>query len=214
MHIELVANLRCTRPHENTWLVARADNMAGRHIVTGLLGCPVCQAEYPIVGGVALLGELEKRTVPAFAALPAHAALRLAALMDLTSEGGMVLLAGEWVATASELAEVADGVAIIAIESAAPPELDERISYLTAGEELPLQPGSARGIALGSGTAASAERLESAVRALRAGGRLIAPASFPLPSELRELGRDDRDWVAERVSKVTIVPLSRAREER
>ena len=54
MFVELVDLLRCPRPHEDTWLVAAAEAMSGRHIVRGTLGCPVCEAEYPIRDGVVL----------------------------------------------------------------------------------------------------------------------------------------------------------------
>ncbi|MGH7648269.1 MAG: hypothetical protein ACREND_09140, partial [Gemmatimonadaceae bacterium] len=53
MFIEIVDAFRCTRPHELTWLVASADRLEDRDIITGELGCPVCGARYPIVAGVA-----------------------------------------------------------------------------------------------------------------------------------------------------------------
>ena len=42
MHIDVAELLRCPVAHEDTWLVARVDRMAGRHIVDGALGCPIC----------------------------------------------------------------------------------------------------------------------------------------------------------------------------
>jgi hypothetical protein len=54
MFIELVDHLRCVRNHDDTWLVATAYEMSGRAIVRGLLGCPVCKAEYPIDHRIAL----------------------------------------------------------------------------------------------------------------------------------------------------------------
>jgi hypothetical protein len=36
------------------------------------------------------------------------------------------------------------------------------------------------------------------VRATRATGRVVAPASTPLPDGVREIARDDTDWVGER----------------
>ena len=48
MHSEMVDTLRCLSVHEESWLVAAADETEGRHIMRGLLGCPVCHARYPI----------------------------------------------------------------------------------------------------------------------------------------------------------------------
>jgi len=44
---------------------------------------------------------------------------------------------------------------------------------------------------------ASRVMLESIVRAVRLGGRVLAPATVPIPDGLRELARDDEEWVAE-----------------
>ena len=40
MFVELVDLLRCPHAHEDSWLVAAADETADRHIVHGSLGCP------------------------------------------------------------------------------------------------------------------------------------------------------------------------------
>src|SRR6478672_1403328 len=53
MHSELVDTLRCLSVHEESWLVAAADETEGRHIMRGVLGCPVCHARYPIERGIA-----------------------------------------------------------------------------------------------------------------------------------------------------------------
>jgi hypothetical protein len=48
------------------------------------------------------------------------------------------------------------------------------------------------------------------VAALRPGARLIAPAAAPVPDGARELARDARHWVAERVAPAgPVVPLRR-----
>src|SRR6476620_4400515 len=52
MFIELVDALRCPNTHEESWLVASADRMEARHIVSGSLGCPICKSEFPIRDGV------------------------------------------------------------------------------------------------------------------------------------------------------------------
>src|SRR2546422_788150 len=51
MHIELTELLRCPEPHQPDPLVLSTGEMAGRMVRTGLVGCPVCRKEYPIVRG-------------------------------------------------------------------------------------------------------------------------------------------------------------------
>src|SRR4029453_8595885 len=53
MFIELVDSLRCLEAHDETWLVAAASRMAGRHPLQGGLGVPVCPREYAVRDGTA-----------------------------------------------------------------------------------------------------------------------------------------------------------------
>ena len=62
MFVELIELLRCPRPHEEAQLVASASRTEARHIVEGLLGCPVCGAEFRIVNGVVVFDEPAKGT--------------------------------------------------------------------------------------------------------------------------------------------------------
>lgn len=136
-------------------------------------------------------------------------ALRLAALLGLTSAGGLVAVAGTWDAAVDPLLHLSDA-RVLVVEPASPYAPREPVGAL-AGAWLPVAAGSLRGVALDEGTAAP-ERLVAAVTALRGGGRLVAPTAASLPGGVRELARDARHWVAERdTSAGTIVPLRRAR---
>ena len=53
MFIELTDQLRCPADHPESFLVLIPDEMEGRRVVRGTLGCPVCHAEYRIEAGVA-----------------------------------------------------------------------------------------------------------------------------------------------------------------
>src|SRR5947208_16354545 len=44
--------LRCPERHEEAFLVMSTGEMVGRMVRSGILGCPVCRKEYPIVKGV------------------------------------------------------------------------------------------------------------------------------------------------------------------
>jgi uncharacterized protein YbaR (Trm112 family) len=206
--IELVSALRCPAPHEETWLVAASARMAGRRIVEGVLGCPVCHAEYAIRDGVAHFAEVAgpPDDVPAPPVDEAEV-MRAAALLDLAAPGGLVILGGRWDAFATPLAELTDARFLLVNPVVRVPP-SEQTSAVRAGDRLPVAPASARAVALDAATASDA-RLTSAVRVLRPAGRLVAPAACALPAGVTELARDDRHWVAERAHEAVVsVPIA------
>jgi hypothetical protein len=197
--LELVDSLRCVRPHEDSWLIARADELVARHIVQGELGCPICEARYAVRDGVANFRGAERAfpsetssTAPQDASA---AALRAAALLGLTEPGGLVVLAGEWSACANALLECVEGVQLLALDPAPTLRSGGALSLALIPDALPLAAASARGIALDAAHA-TPSLLAGASRALAPGGRLIAPASARVPESLQELARDDEQWVA------------------
>jgi hypothetical protein len=197
--LELVDSLRCVRPHEDSWLIARADELVARHIVQGELGCPICEARYTVRDGVANFRGAE-RTFPSETSSAAPqdasaAALRAAALLGLTEPGGLVVLAGEWSACANALLECVEGVQLLALDPAPTLRSGGALSLALIPDALPLAAASARGIALDAAHA-TPSLLAAASRALAPGGRLIAPASARVPESLLELARDDEQWVA------------------
>ena len=214
MFIELVESLRCPRPHEFTWLVASTLEMAGRDIRRGLLGCPSCSARYPIRDGVVDFRTRDGTTpIPDSAPLEEprgdqELAMRVAALLDLTSPGGFVVLAGEWGHAASPLRALTDGVEMLVLNPTAALFSGNGISLARTDGSVPIRPGAARGIALDERHAA---RVDDAARALRQFGRLVAPVAASLPADLEELARDSRDWVATKPHQTAdSIPLRRA----
>jgi uncharacterized protein YbaR (Trm112 family) len=196
--IELVDSLRCVRDHELTWLVAAADEMRGRDIVRGMLGCPVCRVEYPIVDGVADFGEPPRvRAAPASASDAGALALRAAALLDLTSPGGFAVLAGEWSVAAPTVADIVDGVHILALDPVPGLASGGQLSLATAAADVPIRPLTSRGIAL-DGAHVTPRHLAAAVAALRPRARLVVPTSVPVPDGIALLARDERHWVGEK----------------
>jgi len=200
MFIELVDSLRCVESHEDTWLVATVFQMDGRHIVEGVLGCPACRREYPVRNGIAWFVDSSETdaariATPGAVANPGLTA-RAAALLGLSDAGGIVVLGGHWVACADALGEL--GPAHIVLVDAKPSvDSTQETSGLVVGERLPFAPGTLRGVALG-GASARTGRVTSAAELLRPRGRLVAPATAPLPEGVTELARDVDDWVAER----------------
>ncbi|MDQ2768820.1 MAG: hypothetical protein M3Y30_16900, partial [Gemmatimonadota bacterium] len=152
-------SLRCVRPHEDSWLVASADELVARHIVRGELGCPVCEARYPVRDGVADFappspvrdaGDDSSMRVE-LSSTPSELALRAAALLGLTDGGGIVVLAGEWSAAAYEILEMVEGVQLLALDYAPGLESGGALSLARIADVLPLAAGSVRGIALDAG---------------------------------------------------------------
>ena len=190
-------SLRCVRPHEDSWLIARADELEARHIVQGELGCPICEARYAIRDGVADFSDgASARASSGPPAQDAQAlALRAAALLGLTDPGGMVVLAGDWSAGADAMLEFVQGVQLLALDPAPALRSGGALSLALISGVLPLAAASARGIALDAAHA-TPSLVAGAARALMPGGRLIAPASTLVPESLQELARDDEHWVA------------------
>ena len=208
MHIELIDALRCPEPHEDSWLVGAFDRVIERDIIEGRLGCPVCGSTYEIRGGVVQFDASSESTVQAMpSSVGADDALRLAAMLDLASPGGLVILEGAWAAAGAMLETFIDA-RLLVLNPAAGVAEQGRLSGVRSHRTIPVAPGSARGVALYRGP--SIELLApAAVRALRAGGRLVAPADSQVPPDVRELARDHRWWVAERVAPPALVTLGR-----
>ncbi|MBK8250810.1 MAG: hypothetical protein IPK85_25955 [Gemmatimonadetes bacterium] len=202
MFIELVDALRCPVGHEESWLVAAVDRYHGRHIADGALGCPVCHAVYRVRDGAVHFAEPAGSTGSAVGG-DAERVLRAQALLDLSEPGGRVVLAGE-AATLADALEEATAAAILLVNPVGVVPTPGR-STIWCGATAPLAAGTLRGAMLGDGVASGL--VPSLVRALRPGGRLVAPVHLPLPMDVVELARDDQEWVAERVAAVTSTPV-------
>ncbi|HUX32669.1 MAG TPA: hypothetical protein VMV51_02255 [Gemmatimonadaceae bacterium] len=210
MFIELVDSLRCPRPHEDAWLVLGADRMDGRNVMDGVLGCPVCDARFPIANGIADLRTGAAAPVPDASspvAPDAEQAMRLAAFLNLGDARGFAVLAGSWTAQAAGVQAITD-MHLLLVNPAPGVAIGNGTSGILADERLPLAPGSAYGVALDR--SASAALLVHAVQGVRPGGRMVAPADLPLPPGATELARDAVLWVAERAAAPgPLVSLSR-----
>lgn len=213
MFIELVDSLRCPHPHEESWLVLGAGRMEGRDVMEGVLGCPVCRAQYGIAHGVADLRTGDQAAVAPPAEGPpageAEQAMRLAAFLNLAGGGGFAVLFGGWTRYAAGVQALTETHLLLAN-----PVPGVRIGGGTSGvlvdRVLPVAGGSARGLAVDAAAGAVPPFLAAAVGSVQAGGRVVAPAALPLPEGLTELARDATTWVAERDAAPSgLVVLSR-----
>lgn len=192
MFIELIDRLCCPNAHEHTWLVAAMDDVRDRDILRGTLGCPVCQAEFPIVDGVVRFADV---TLPPSSAPDPGEAMRLAAALELTDARMVAVLHGRW---ASHAALVRSMMPARLILVNAPADVaHDAASSIVYAATCPVAPARADAVALddiGPGA-----MLESLVRALRPGGRMLAPISVDVPEDVDELTRDDEIWVGRRM---------------
>ena len=193
MLIDLIDRLRCPIAHEEICLVATAIRTANRRILDGILGCPVCGAEFAIREGEAWFGDEE---IPPAAVVNidlSDEALRLSALLALEEPGELHVLAGSWSALANELGRFVPTVLLLL---SPPPGLTRFSTLRAAGDFVPLAAGCAKGVAIDRPSTVLAT---AAAQILATRGRLIAPASTAVPASIRLLALDDRHWVGERL---------------
>jgi len=201
MHLDVIPALRCPREHEESGLVLVADETHGRHVVTGVLGCPVCEAEYPVRSGVAYF----VNPTAADADTRNHEIIRTAAMLGLTEPGGVIMLAGQWASTADVISEIAEALVLV-VNPPAPADYAERVSVLHA-DQLPIAEGALRAAAIDA-------PVDDVASVLRPKGRLVATHTVPAPPDIAEIARDAEYWVGERREVVPVLPLTRASRRR
>jgi len=216
MHRDLLDALRCPAPHEESWLVAMVHRAEGPVLHDVDLACPHCQREFTVRDRVADFRVDVAAESPPRNVLQAHApdALRLAALLGLSPDeqpaARPVLLAGVYASASRALSEVTR-VPQVLVNASEPPEHVrlEAVSVLRVGHALPLGVATLDAAALDTAHA-NATFVASVVRAIRAKGRLVAPVHLPVPEGVRELARDDCEWVGEVVAQASgLVELRR-----
>ncbi|MGI9075968.1 MAG: hypothetical protein ACR2G6_01395 [Gemmatimonadaceae bacterium] len=221
MHVDLLEFLRCVKPHEPSWLVASVDRVEERDIMSGRLGCPACGTEYVIGNGVAdfrVDWKQDGDSVPLDSAwlvpadLPAASdlALRAAALLDVTTPGGFVLLAGSWSVAAFELVALLDGVHALVLNPATHVASGYGVSVVLCQANVPVRTGSSRGAALDA-LHSTPEWIAETTAAIRAHGRILAHADAKIPGDLTLLARDAQSWVAQTTRPASVVQIARSR---
>lgn len=214
MHVGLIELLRCPMQHAEAALVASSVHQSERHIIDGALGCPVCGAEYPIENGVADLRRrpVNSKGIGSFDGAPnEEASLRLAAQLDLTETGRLLLLAGAYAAAAPQLVVMFDPAVIaVGVPPEREPHIAEHASVIRADTTIPLARSALHGAAIDA-THSAAFGLQQVSALLKPRGRLVAPAGSDFPPGVTVLARDGSEWVAERTPDTTgVVELRRA----
>ena len=191
MFVELIESLRCPRDHEESPLIVTASRTEARHIMEGMLGCPVCRAEFPIRAGEALFASVAgSHTIPS----TPETGMRLAAFLDLTDPRGFAILCGSWGAHAEEVRQISSTPLLLVN-----PPIGVNVSatgIVRVHGRLPVAELSARAAALDA--RADAVLMASTIAAVRAKGRVVGPAALSLPEGVQELTRDELMWIGEK----------------
>jgi len=198
--------LRCPETHEEAFLVMSTGEMVGRMVRSGILGCPICRREYPILKGVVEFRGAGKgeEAPPAPPSRPSPFpkgstdAQTLQALLDLSGPGGYVVLVGSAARHAVGLAALMGGIHFIGIN--APPEVEELpvLSLLACETTIPLRRAMARAVVVGP-ERASPPWLGEAQRVLLRGRRLVIEDEVATaPAGLKQLAVGQGLWVGER----------------
>jgi uncharacterized protein YbaR (Trm112 family) len=191
MFIELTDHLRCPADHPEGFLVLLPDEVKGRSVRTGHLGCPICGRTYVLRDGVPDFGGTPASAAPG-TELGAEAII---ALVGLSGPGGYLALVGAPSRTWREVERLSPGVALVAVNPAAGVGDEPGLSVLRS-ERLPLKSHSMRGVVLGRPFADDQRWVDEAVRAVLPGLRVVGEGSFPGEDQLELLATAGGVWVA------------------
>jgi hypothetical protein len=191
--------VRCPARHEEGFLVLSTGEMLGRMVRSGVLACPTCGREYPIVQGVVHFsgsGRAPSGTAPR-SPLPVDAQT-LQALLDLSGPGGYVLLLGSAARHAVGLAALMSGIHFVGVN--APDDVGELpvLSLLACDTMIPLRQTVTRAAVVGPDHL-DAEWLAEARRVLLPGRRLVIESeNVAAPAGLVRLALGHGLFVGER----------------
>jgi uncharacterized protein YbaR (Trm112 family) len=195
MFIELTDHLRCPADHEEAFLVLLPDQLAGRSVRSGTLGCPVCDRRFTLRDGV-----LDTGDAPAPAAEAAPGKLTpeaLAPLAGLGGPGGYLVIVGPPAAAWREVAALLPGVGLVAVNPPGEVADEEGISVLRGGR-LALKSNSMRGVVLGGPYGGEERWVAEAARVVLPGLRVVGEGRDPSPELIDLMASAGGVWVGTR----------------
>jgi uncharacterized protein YbaR (Trm112 family) len=201
MFLELAELLACPAEHEPTYCVVTSDEMHERRVVRGAVGCPVCEAEYPVVDGVVqfgtdpLLGSSSRADDLTVEEMPQPSDVH--SLLGLDGPGGYVILLGSVARMAAELSHAMQGIHFVGVN--APPEVAESdiLSLLSSERKIPLRSGSVRGAVVGREYSREPWLTEGA-RVLLKGRRLVVVDEDVEPPGVEQMASGHGLWVGQK----------------
>lgn len=195
MFIELTDHLRCPAAHDESFLVLIPETVSGRDVTSGILGCPICSREYPVVAGVAQFGPQPVSTVTLRDQgdiVPDAAAVL--SFLSLEGPGGYVTLVGGAVGLAAGLRELLPGVHLVAVNPDAEPAGITGLSVLRS-PRFPIKSRSQRGVVLALPEADDPEWRRRAVSAVLPGLRIAGQGPVPDHADFELLASAAGWWV-------------------
>lgn len=195
MHILLTDVLACPHCGPEFGLILLAERLEQRRVLDGSLACANCRRRYRVEGGYAELRVPPRGEEVAGEAEPGsrEEAFRLAALLDLSGQGGLALVLGMDARLAPALARLSEGVEVVVTDGSVRgwPE-EPGVSRLSAGARLPFYGRAFRGVAVTRGAEVS---LEEAARVVAPMGRLVVDvAGADWPGAVEALGFESLLW--------------------
>jgi hypothetical protein len=197
--IELTEALRCPRAHEESYVVCIPVLMDGRRVVRGVLGCPVCQAEYLITDGVVHF-DAAPPGLSAEAPASSLTVEAIQAFIDLRGPGGYVLLVGSAGRFGPELADALERVHVVGVNPPADAAPTAGFSILRSAEGLPIKRRSMRAVVIGH-DAAKGAWLDAALDTVLPGLRAVIEDEGAGPAGFAELARGAGVVVGERKNR-------------
>ncbi len=188
MNVTLTDHLVCPRCGPPFGLVLLARDVRDRRVHDGEFGCPNCRDRFPVEGGFGDLRPPPRGAGPGEGVVEIEegdgsegepdrpgdrqaAALRLAAVLGVTSGPGLVVVSDGHRAEAVPLARLVRGIEVVVVGWGGRGLVGESVSAFVTGPRLPLRDGVVRGVVAegGSGEGWWGECL----RVVMPGGRVV-----------------------------------------
>src|SRR5688572_8681001 len=145
MYSPLSDVVTCPRCGPGYGLVLLAERSENRRVLEGWFGCSNCREKYVVSGGFCEL--TYGGVVPAAAGLPGLETERLAAMLGVTEGPALLLLAGAGAQNAGQLADLVEGVEVVAVSTSLRDTAERAgVSRFAQGSVLPFRNASMQGI--------------------------------------------------------------------
>ena len=198
MFIELAEFLRCPKDESEAYCVVVPDEMVGRLIVTGAIGCPASHSEYPIENGIADFCSADSALqLPVPAEDVSTDAQTVHALLGVATPGGYIVFIGSAGRLAVDLVPRIGGVHFIAFNPPDDVEPSSSVSVVRGPVPLPLRTSMARGVVVGREYGIE-PWLTEASRILLKGLRMVVLRDDVTVPGVQRLALDEGVWVGSR----------------
>jgi hypothetical protein len=193
--IELTDHLCCPGDHAESYLVLLPEQLAGRRVAAGVLGCPVCAREVAIVDGTVDFGDGAPDEAPtSLSAAAVHA------LAGLDGPGGYLALVGAAGRIAAEVEPLFAGIRLVLVNPPGGLAAPEDASVLRAGR-LPLKRSSMRAVVVGGAAGRDIVSVAQAFAAVLPGNRLVVEGPVIELPDLEVMAEAGGVWVGRKISR-------------